>query len=119
MKKMLTLAFLAVLTTQTFAATVESARIDKSGKNLLIEVSYAGGCQEHKFELSVGGCLESFPLQCSAILVDKTVGDSCEGLMFEEVSISLKKAGLTDDYFAGAYLTISGDRNSKANVQLP
>ncbi len=108
------------------AAEVKSAKLDSSKKNILVDVVYGGGCKEHVFTLELGPCLESYPVQCSAKLVEKTIGglDFCEALISETVVISRKKYGLDDSYFKGAKLTITGDRGftgepSSAVVRLP
>ena len=108
------------------AAEIKSAKLDSSKNNILVDVVYGGGCKKHVFTLEVGACLESLPVQCTAKLVEKTVGgpDFCEALISETVVISRKKAGLDDSYYAGAKLTITGDRGftgepSQATVRLP
>lgn len=124
--KLITLVLLS-LSLSANAAEVISAKLDASKKNILVDVRYGGGCKKHEFSLKVGpACLESFPVQCSADLVETIEGgfDACESIRFETAVISLKKAGLTDSYFDRASLTIYGDVNqtgkrSSANVKLP
>ncbi len=99
----------------SFAAKVRSARMDQSNTHILIDVTYAGGCSEHKFALKLDDhCLESSPVQCTAELVEST-NDGCEALIGETISISLEEAGLNDPYFAGASLTILGDLDWQTN----
>jgi len=124
MKKMFVFAALTLMTANSFGAAVKSAKLDASLKNILIDVTYGGGCAKHEFKLEIGACLESFPVQCSAKLTDNTV-DNCEALLMETVSISLESAGLNDPYYQGASITIFGDvdwqtnQPSKATVKLP
>jgi hypothetical protein len=123
-KKLLAVVAITVVTSTTFAAKVRSARLDQSKQNILIDVTYGGGCGEHKFTLKVGGCLESAPVQCGAQLIEET-DDYCEGLIGETISISLQEAGLTGAYYSNASLTIFGDLDStgnertQANITLP
>lgn len=124
MKILLTLAAMSLVASQSFGATVVSARLDSSNKNILIDVVYGGGCGDHDFSLRYGPCLETFPVQCSAELVHKT-NDTCEALIQNTVMISLEKEGLTDPYFEKAALTITGDKDwrtskpSQVTVRLP
>jgi hypothetical protein len=101
-----------------FAVEVKSAKLDASKENILVDVAYGGGCEEHSFSLKVGACLESFPAQCRATLVDSNSTDRCEAYIHETVVISLKESGLTDSYYKRASLTIAGD-SGKATVRLP
>lgn len=124
--KLKLLALTLVLSSGTHAAEVLSANLDAAKKNILVDVSYGGGCKEHTFKLKLGGCLESLPVQCSAQLVETVVGgpDFCEAIVGKTVKFSLKKYGLTDAYFKGGSLTILGDKNfrgedSSATVVLP
>jgi hypothetical protein len=115
---------LALCSFSSFAATVHRANIDASGKNILISISYAGGCKKHTFSLKMGGCLESFPVQCSAVLVDKGNGDPCEAIVSQTIAMNIAKYRLDESYYAGGSLTITGDRDmsgkpSSATVKLP
>jgi len=124
MKKMFLVSVLSLMAAQSFGATVKSAKLDASKKNILIDVTYGGGCGKHEFSLEVGGCLESYPVQCGAQLVHKT-DDICEAMISETIIISLEKEKLTDSYYKGASLTITGDldwqtnKASKVFVKLP
>ncbi len=108
-----------IVASSSFAAEVKSARLSANGKNLEVDVFYGGGCKEHNFTLQVGGCLESFPVQCGVELVDNTHDDFCEALVGKTVVFSLKKYGLTDSYYSGARLSINGDNETSATVILP
>lgn len=101
------------------AAEVRDARINTEKGTVDIDVSYGGGCREHKFELKLETCMESYPVQCTAKLIDLTTDDYCEAYISQTVSISLKESGLTDSYFSKGSLTITGSGNSRAHVQLP
>lgn len=114
--KILALIF-ALTSSGAFAATVHSAKLDKNKKNILVEVSYSGGCKTHKFALKVGSCLETYPVRCSAELKETTVGgpDLCEALVGETVTLNLSQYRLDEAYYAGGSLTITGDRDMNGN----
>lgn len=119
MKFTLAFAFMSILSTNAFAVEVHSVRLDANQENLLIDVSYGGGCvKPHKFELKMGGCFESMPVQCNAQLIDRTTGDFCEAIVSDTAVINLKKVGITGGYYENGSLTIKGDRKS-VSVQLP
>jgi hypothetical protein len=116
---------LLITSLPSFAAVVKSAKLDAAKKNILIDVVYGGGCAKHTFTLKVGGCMETYPVRCTAKLVEKIEGgaDFCEAIVSQEVKINLKAAGLTDSYYQGASLNITGDMSSNgissARVVLP
>ena len=120
-----TISLLALIFTaaQTQAAKVESAQL--VGTKLVLDVSHGGGCGEHLYDIELGGCFETFPVQCSAELIHVT-DDICEALLYRTVEIDLAEKGLfSDGYFSGASLTITGDEDwstgekSRATVVLP
>lgn len=121
MKMLLPLAALTAFAAPAFAVHVNDAKFNESTGKIDISVSYGGGCKQHKFKLNIGACLESFPVQCGATLVDLTKDDFCEAYLHQTVSISLKEAGLNDSYFTGATLSIRGEfQDGKgAVVRLP
>jgi hypothetical protein len=120
----LILIAMSVFSFASQAALVESARLDAGRTHLLVEVVYGGGCKPHRFDLQMESCLETYPVQCTVELVDKTKGDYCEAIIRKTVIFSLKRLGLTDPYFNGALLKILGDetspgKRSSATVSLP
>lgn len=125
MKYILPITFLISLTSQ--AAVVNSAKLDASKENILIDVTYSGGCHKHTFALDLNpSCKETFPVQCSAALVEVIEGgfDPCEAIITTTAVINLKELNLDDSYYSGAYLTISGDvgprgKRTSAAVTLP
>lgn len=126
MKTFLILLAFSLCAFQAGAAEVRGARLDANKKNLLIDVTYGGGCAKHTFKLAVGACRESFPVSCDAVLIEKISGgvDLCEAIISETVKINLKRAGLTDPYYRQGSLTIFGDQmfngeTSQATVKLP
>lgn len=124
MKNAFCFLFLFAFAAPAFSATVKSAKLDAANQNILIDVVYGGGCGQHQFSLKVGGCLESYPVQCTAVLEHKT-NDMCEALIYETVVINLKQAGLNNPYYSEGWLTIQGDLDfttnklSEATVRLP
>lgn len=114
---------LALISTPVFAAsnvTVVAARVVK-GKTLEVDVRFGGGCKEHnKFELKVGACLESFPVQCSVEINDLTKGDFCEAYLGKTVKFDLEDEGLTESYYNGASLSFGKGEDGKIiSVRLP
>lgn len=124
MGKMFAIVLMSLMATQSFGATVRSAKLDASKKYILIDVIYGGGCGEHEFSLNLGLCLESSPVQCGAELVEKT-NDACEAIVYNTVVIPLEQYKLNDSYFKEGSLTITGDKDwqtnepSRATVRLP
>lgn len=124
MKKLTVSLILSLMATQAFGAIVRSARLDASKNYILIDVTYIGGCSQHDFSLKLGSCLETFPVQCSAELIEKT-DDQCEALIANTAVIPLDQYHLNDGYFKGASLKITGDldwqtkKASQATVTLP
>lgn len=99
------------------AVQVTSAKLDSSGENLIVDVSYGGGCKEHEFKLEVGMCLESYPVRCGVTVVDLQKGDFCEAYIHETVTFNLAAAGIKGSYFSGATLTFANSEN--VSVRLP
>lgn len=107
---------------QTASATLPSAVIvsavydSASEDDLMITVSYGGGCKEHAFELAFEpACLESLPAQCQARVVHtKGVDDGCEAYLTSEHLVSLEGLGSRP-----ANLTLYGENNSKVTVFIP
>ncbi|CAF0983713.1 unnamed protein product [Adineta ricciae] len=97
---------------------IRDARYNKQTKTIDIQVQYSGGCAEHEFQLKVGSCRETYPVQCDAKLIDLTVNDYCDAIVSREVSISTQSIGLDDGYYAGATIQIYGGANTKAKFVL-
>lgn len=118
------LVILSLLAVNAFGASIKSAGLDAENKNILINVTYGGGCGKHDFSLKLKGCAESAPVQCQADLIEQT-DDHCEALLSRTVVISLENAGLTESYYKNGTLTIFGDldwqtnQKTKATVKLP
>lgn len=112
------------MASQSFAAEVVQARLDNKKENILIDVSYGGGCGKHDFSLKLEGCMESYPVQCMAKLVHVSQ-DNCEAMIFETIAIPLSAYGLLGNYYKKGSLTIQGDiswktqKASQATVILP
>jgi len=123
--KFIALAF-ALSSLSSFGATVHSAKLDALKENVLVDVSYGGGCKKHTFSLKLSGCQETYPVSCKAKLIEHIEGgfDMCEAIISETVKINLRKYDLVDSYFRNGTLTIIGDMNmngkpSSATVILP
>ncbi len=98
---------------------VNNAHYDAARKLIVINVTYGGGfVANHKFKLELGGCLESLPPQCDATLLDTTV-DGAEALKTADITMTLSEAGLDENYYSRASLTILGKNKSSATISLP
>lgn len=122
--KSILIALITLTALASQAAVIRSARLDASKKNILIDVTYGGGCKTHAFELKMGICYETYPVRCQAQLVDLTNDDFCEALISTTVVINLKEAGLEDRYYSNGSLTITGADDgggtaSSASIRLP
>lgn len=109
-------ALVATLLLQTpfaNAAEIVSGEFDLSGRYLTLDVVTGGGCGAHYFTLNMGGgCLETFPVQCSFNLIEKT-NDACEALISGKAVIDLADVGIyANAYYSQASITIVGDPGS-------
>lgn len=118
MKKIFMSLILSTLTSTAFGAKVISAKLDASQKYILIKVQYTGGCDTHDFSLDVKGCLETFPVQCSAFLIENTK-DSCKKIVLNTAVIPLSENNLNDSYYHSGTLSITGSDGSSAHIVLP
>ena len=74
--------------------SINSAEI--KGDNLVISVSYSGGCETHEWKLMTNGAMmKSLPPQMNITLWHNNNGDNCRGLITEDLTFNLKtiKAG--------------------------
>lgn len=100
---------------------VQGARYNAANQSIDVDVTYGGGCEEHKFKLDIGMCLESFPVRCEAIVLDVSEKpDFCEALVSKTVSFKLADYGLKDDYYSGASISIGAQGlEERFTIQLP
>lgn len=90
--------------TDTDPLAVDSAKI--SGDQLVVGVSYSGGCKEHGITACWDGTfLESNPVQARLVLEHDANGDTCEAYLQETLTIDL--SSMKDSYKSG-YQTESG-----------
>ena len=94
-------------------------RYNRRTKSLDFDVEYDGGCFKHQFQLQMGACRESFPVQCDAVLIDLTPNDQCASVNRRKVSFKLHSIGLNTSYYAGAKIKIQGSQNSKILITIP
>jgi hypothetical protein len=123
MKSLFVLA-LALVSTSAFAfgsPLVNGARYNAANQSIDVDVTYGGGCEEHKFKLDIGMCLESFPVQCEAIVFDVSEKpDFCEALVSKTVSFKLADYGLNDGYYTGASISIGAEGlEERFTIRLP
>jgi hypothetical protein len=114
------IGLMSLVGANAFAVQVTSAELDAELKNIVVSVTYGGGCSSHKFSLKMGKCTRSFPVHCTAVVTDRT-DDHCRALFFRKIVFSLEEYGLNSQYFSGATLRIrgDGDTRSSALVVLP
>lgn len=112
------LSFLIFAATTAQAATIRFGAYNSATDSIDLNVTYAGGCKEHKWKLEIGSCQESMPVRCPAKLVDLTTDDYCEAIVARKVSLPLDITGLKTPYYKGASLEIHGD-NSAVQITLP
>lgn len=118
--KHLILATLLLFGLTTQAAQIQDARVNLDNMTIEIDVAYGGGCADHFFDIQVGACLESFPVQCTATLLHtSSKPDFCEAYLSQTVIIPMEEKGLLDSYYERARLTIIGAGDTKATVRLP
>ena len=71
--------------------TINSVTIDDQKLKMFIEVSYAGGCKKHEFNLVwPDAIIAIYPPQFSIILNHDANGDNCEAYLTELLEIDLK-----------------------------
>ncbi len=119
MKALLLTAIFLSLPLTTQAAEIIRGKYLAAEGVIELQVRYGGGCKEHRFELQMGGCLESMPVQCAAQLVDLTKDDFCEAIVGDTLRFSLADYGLDNDYYSGASIRIQGDNGSSFSLRLP
>lgn len=97
-----------------YPVQVNSAKLDSSGENLLLNISHSGGCGEHKYSLKSEFCMETYPVKCPVQVMDET-DDMCEAYITKDISLNLAEAGFSGDYFSQATLIF----NELVTVRLP
>lgn len=79
--------------------SITSASVD--GSTLTIDMTYGGGCREHRFALYARPYfMESYPVQIDICLVHDGDDDNCEALIMDSVCFDLRRIG---EYYRGLY----------------
>jgi hypothetical protein len=60
-----------------------------SGTDLIVEVSFSGGCEEHSFAACFGAFQESVPIGVNLNIGHSDPGDPCDGIVSETLIIDL------------------------------
>jgi hypothetical protein len=82
-------AQISKLETSGDALTILS--VDVKGNNLIVRISYSGGCGTHDFECHGNKAIsKSLPPQRTVRLIHKANGDQCKKLIEEELIIDIK-----------------------------
>lgn len=77
------------------------------GDAVEVEVEYGGGCAQHEFTYCWDGLfLESFPVQVKTTLFHDGMGDACDAVVMEKLSLDL--VPLKTDY-QKSYQTMNGE----------
>lgn len=92
------------------AIAITSTAIE--GNNLLISVSYSGGCETHDFKLmSNGAIMKSMPPQMNITLEHNGNGDSCRAMIEQTLVYDISEA---KSYASGTIILIlNGDRENR------
>lgn len=103
----------------TSNTNVQSAIYDSKKQAIVLKVMYGGGCKDHIFQLKIGRCLESTPVQCDAVLIDTTEDDFCKMINVDEVVLTIKELGWNTSYYSNASISIQSASGAKLAVALP
>jgi hypothetical protein len=120
MKSFVTLFVLFVFGSFANAAQINSGKYNSATQKVELNVSYGGGCSEHFFKLElVGGCRESYPVQCD-LQLDHTTDepDLCEAYITEDIQLDIPEEMLNDQYYQNAIITIRGGGDTVLGFQL-
>lgn len=99
---------------------INSVKIDDKKLNMLIEVSYAGGCKTHEFSLVWPEVITMiYPPNFSVILNHDAKGDTCEAWLTETLDINLQDDSLwlSDQEIRDMTVTIINGSNPEEKVQ--
>ena len=82
-------------TVQANAVYLEGASYDNARQNLIVDLSYGGGCFVHTFELQWDGALlESDPPRYLFNLVDTSPEDKCEAYLSTQLRFDINVPGI-------------------------
>lgn len=86
---------------------IQSAKIE--GNNLILEVSYGGGCEEHDFSL-VGSQMisKSLPPIRSVKLIHDAHGDKCKALIMKTLTFDISNMAYKQEKGSEIMLKIDG-----------
>lgn len=92
------------------AITITNTAIE--GNNLLISVSFSGGCETHDFRLLTNGAImKSMPPQMNITLEHDGHGDNCRSMIEQTLVYDISEA---KSFGSGAILLIlNGDRENR------
>ena len=87
--------------------TIQKATV--KGNNLILEVSYSGGCKDHAFELSGNEMIsKSLPPIRSVRLIHKSNGDGCEALLTQTLHFDISELAYKKEAGSEIMLNIEG-----------
>ena len=89
--------------------------VEVENQNLLIEVSYSGGCEIHEFELIWPGAITAiFPPDFSVLLSHNANEDLCEAFLTDTLifDISENPLGLSDEAISAMRISVINDSDN-------
>lgn len=97
---------------------IQDVRISEDHK-LLVEVSYAGGCSEHVFEIEWPDAITAiYPPNFSVVLNHNANGDNCEAFITETLEFSFDESnlGLSDEAIQDMTITVINGSDTSQQV---
>lgn len=98
------------------AAVIEKLSFNQNTKNLRIEVSYTGGCENHGFTLSWDQCQinpTNDKQEIAARLIDSGWQDTCNSSFYEAIYINLSELKCNP-----SKITIFGDGKQHKTIEI-
>ncbi len=128
MKKIFVIAAMALLGCSTddccdFSNISDPYQIDEvrisDDQKLLVDVSYAGGCEEHIFKIGWPDVITAiYPPNFSVVLYHDFNGDTCEAYITETLEFDFEDSnlGLSDDAIKDMTITVINGSNTSQQV---
>ena len=93
----------------TISAPFEIQEASISGNKLLLKISYAGGCQEHSFQL-VGATQisKSLPPIRSIRLIHDSKQDACKAKIIKDIEVDISDLCYKNETNSSIYLQLQG-----------
>jgi hypothetical protein len=83
--------------------TYSLGEVTVEGLTLSADVSYGGGCADHRMDLVIwGGWMESYPVQVNALITHDGANDPCDSVVSETRRFNLYPLAVAYDRSYGA-----------------